>query len=111
MIFFHKKSEKIASKYRIVKTIEKTHIDPESLSFEYSDTDISILKDDIGQKYLRVYKKNCTSEANGRPITAISDTCYPLEKGEKVTTKNWQKIMLDHYADEIILKQESYCGV
>lgn len=75
MIFFHKKSEKVASKYRIVKNIEKTHIGPKSLSFEYSDTDISILKDDIEQKYLRVYKKNCTSEANGRPITTISDTC------------------------------------
>ena len=110
MNIFHKNQAKIASIYKIIKTIERTHTSTPS-SFEYSDNDISIVKDDTGKLYLRVYEKACTSEANGRPITTVSDICYPIEKDEKVTSKNWVKVMISHYNTEIVLKKESYCGV
>ena len=98
--------------YETIDTIEKKHSDSGSyFSFEYSDIEVSIIKDDKGMRYLRIYKKECAAEANGRPITNIRDACYPLTDADNVTQQNWKKIMFRHFDEEIILGYESYCGV
>ena len=61
--------------YKTIETIEKTHRDPGGFSFEYSDIEVSIVIDGEGKRYLRVYKKECAAEGNGRPVTTISDYC------------------------------------
>ena len=99
-------------KYKTISTIEKKHKGSSScFSFEYSDTEVGIIEDDKGMRYLRVYQKECAAEANGRPITNIRDDCYPLTDADNVTQQNWKRIMISHFAEEIRLGYESYCGV
>ena len=109
--FFSKnKAPKIAG-YKTLKVIEKKYDNHGGFSFEYSDSEVSIVKDRKGMKFLRVYKKECTSEGNGRPVTTVSDDLYPITDSEDVTAQNWKKVMISHYSDGISLKHESYSGV
>ncbi len=89
--------------YKTITIIEQTHNNSGGFSFEYSDTEVAIIKDDKGKRYLRVYKKGCAAEGNGRPVTTISDDCYPLTDVEDVTSLNWKKVMLNHFNEEISL--------
>ena len=97
--------------YKTIKIIEKKHDNLGGYSFQYADTEVSIVKDDNGKRYLRVYKKECIAEENGRPITTMSDDCYPLTGAENVTQRNWKKIMISHFSEAINLGYDSYCGV
>ena len=97
--------------YKTVKIIETGHNASSSFSFEYSDLEVSIVKDHEGKRYLRVYKKECTAEGNGRPLTTVSDDCYPLKDVEKVTKENWKKVMLRHFSEAVRLDHESFSGV
>ena len=108
---FRKNIAPRAEGYKIIKVIEQKHNKPGGFSFEYSDTEVSIVKDDTGKRYLRVYKKECTAEGNGRPVTTISDACYPLIDAEDVTKQNWKMVMISHYNEAINLGHESYSGV
>ncbi len=89
--------------YKTITIIEQTHNNFGGFSFEYSDTEVAIIKDDKGKRYLRVYKKECAAEGNGRPVTTISDDCYLLTDVEDVTPQNWKKVMLSHFNEEISL--------
>lgn len=97
--------------YKTITIIDNIHLNPDGFSFEYSDTEVSIVNDEKGKRYLRVYKKECASAGNGRPITTISDDCYPLADIEDVTQQNWKKIMLSHLSESISIEHDSYCGV
>lgn len=98
--------------YKIQKTIIDTHKKSDSgFSFEYEDLNVSIVKDKDKKSYIRVYKKNCCAEGNGRPATTISDECYPIDDGVMVSAQNWKKVMLQNFDKRILLKFESYNGV
>ncbi|WP_026489927.1 hypothetical protein [Butyrivibrio sp. XBB1001] len=108
---FRKKVAPRVNGYKTITTIEQTHNNPGGFSFEYLDTEVTIVKDDKGKRYLRVYKKECTAEGNGRPITTLNDDCYPLTNNEEVTPQNWKKVMLSHLSEAISLSYDSYSGV
>ena len=94
------------------KTLVDTHKKSDSgFSFEYEDLNVSIVKDKDKKSFIRVYKKACCAEGNGRPVTTISDECYPIDDGVMVTALNWKKAMLQNFDKRILLKFESYDGV
>lgn len=79
------------NKYVTEKTILSEQIKTGSFSFEMENTEVSIILDDRGKHYMRVYKKVCSAENNGRPVTTISDYCYPIETSDGVTAANWKE--------------------
>ena len=65
--------------------------EPGWASFEVIQTRVSVIRDnDDWTYYLRVYKKTCAQEANGRPETNIIDCCYPISDPREITSKNWK---------------------
>ena len=96
-------------KYVTEKTILSEQIKTGSFSFEMENTEVSIILDDCGKHYMRVYKKVCSAENNGRPVTTISDYCYPIETSDGVTAANWKEYA--HFLDRIELQLISYEGV
>ena len=98
--------------FRKKKTLVDTHKKSDSgFSFEHEDLNVSIVTDKDKKNYIRIYKKACCAEGNGRPVTTISDECYPIDDGEMVTAQNWKKVMLQNFDKRILLKFESYDGV
>lgn len=97
------------SKYVTVKTILSEQKKTGSFSFDIKNTEVSIILDDCGKHYMRVYEKVCCAENNGRPVTTISDYCYPIETSDGVTAANWKEYA--HLKDRIKLQHISYEGV
>ncbi|MCR5556505.1 MAG: hypothetical protein K6F75_02960 [Butyrivibrio sp.] len=94
------------------KTLVDTHKKSDSgFSFEHEDLNVSIVTDKDKKTYIRIYKKACSAEGNGRPVTTISDECYPIDDDKVVTVQNWKKVMLQNFDKRILLKFESYDGV
>lgn len=96
--------------YTTIKNIlsEKT-TDPSSFSFEYKQVEVSIIKDDKDNYYMRVYLKCCVAEGNGRPVTSVNDCCYPIDKEANIDETNWKSYK--SYFDCIQLGSSSYEGV
>ena len=71
---------------------------------------VSIVCDEEGKYYVRVYEERCATENNGRPVTTIKDMCYPIESPESVTEENWQEFCMFRMP-HIELCRKSYVGV
>ncbi len=102
--------------YITIKDIfeEERKDEPGWASFDVEQTRISVIRDsDDWKYYLRVYKKTCAQEANGRPETNIIDCCYPISDPRKITAKNWKDHLRKCRAEgkEKILERTSYEGV
>ena len=102
--------------YITIKDIfeEERKDEPGWASFDVEQTRISVIRDNDDWKYyLRVYKKICAQEANGRPETNIIDCCYPISDPRKITAKNWKDHLRKCRAEgkEKILERTSYEGV
>ena len=96
--------------YKTIRTIVNQHKTDGGFSFEYEDLIVSEVEDKEHKRYLRVFRKTCSAEGNGRPITYIRDECYPLEEDTEITEQNWKKICFLS-KESIVLQNESYCGV
>lgn len=97
------------NKYVTEKTILSEQKKTGSFSFEMKNTEVSIILDNCGKHYMRVYVKDCCAENNGRPVTTISDYCYPIDTSDGVTAANWKEHA--HIMDRIELQLISYEGV
>ena len=98
-------------KYKTIKTIVDKHEQDGGFSFEYTDLNVSIIKDREKNLYLRVLEKSCAAEGNGRPVTNIRDDCYPIEDAKAITADNWIKDMIAGFNGRIQLCGECYSGV
>jgi len=88
--------------YVFVKTIsEKQEYEG---GFEYSIQEVSLIKNDKGDVFLRVYENICSSEANGRPCTYEKDSCYPVKGQKHIRESNWKRIVFDALDEEIVFK-------
>ena len=94
------------NKYVTEKTILSEQIKTGSFSFEMKNTEVSIILDDCGKHYMRVYVKECCSENNGRPVTTISDCCYRIDTSDGIAAANWKEHA--HILDRIELQHISY---
>lgn len=95
--------------YKTEKIILNEQIKDGSFSFEGVHTEVSIIYDDCGKHYMRVYRKGCSAESNGRPVTTIEDYCYPIDPSDDVTAENWKKYAC--FLSRIALETKSYYGV
>lgn len=95
-----------SNKYETVKTILSELKKTGSASFDMTKTEVSIILDDCGKYYMRVYKIDCCQENNGRPETTISDICYPIENPDGIDAANWKEYV--HFRDRIELQLVSY---
>ncbi len=97
-------------KFKTIQTIVDRHTKDGGFSFEYEDLVVSVVEDKEHKRYLRVFRKACSAEGNGRPVTSISDECYLLDDDTEVTEQNWRRISLLS-KECITLQRESFCGV
>ncbi len=97
--------------YKTIKVIIDKYEKTGGFSFEYSDMNVSVIADENEKLFLRVLRKSCSSEGNGRPITTISDDCYPIKDEKEVTPDNWKKIMIQGFDECIQLRHENYSGI
>lgn len=95
--------------YVTVKTILSEKKKTGSYSFEMKKTEVSIIRDESGAHFMRVYEKECSAENNGRPVTTIRDYCYPIDEPDAVNVANWEKYA--RFRCRMELQFTSYGGV
>ncbi len=106
--------------YTFVKMIDQKVI--KEGSFEYRMEEVSVIKDNLGNYYIKRYTNTCYSGANGRPCCTEKDEAWKITEEamfnknprflvdyETLTAENWHSWMpsLNYFDPDITFLQKS----
>lgn len=93
--------------WTLVKTLDE--IKEDLGGFEYIYKNISLIQNETGEYYLRVYEDKCDSGANGRPCAYTRDFALKVNDLSEVKDRNWENMLtfVRTYEPDIVFSEKS----